>query len=188
MKKGKYFSFTLHEPRGVVATIIPWNYPLMMYIWGVAPALCCGNSVVMKVAESTPLSGLYVAQLLTEAGLPDGVLNVVSGLGDVAGRALVSHPAVDLVHFTGSDVIGRQVMKAAADELTPVVLEMGGKSPAIVFEDANLDVAVENVEFTMFYNSGQTCDSSSRIFVHVESARKFKREQNRVISRLSIDH
>ena len=128
---------------------------------------------MLKVVESMPLSGLYVDQLLTEAGLPDGALNVVSGLGDVAGRALISHPAVDLVHFTGSDVIGRQVMKAAADGLTPVVLEMGGKSPAIVFEDANLDVAVENVEFTMFYNSGQTCDSSSRIFVHVESARKF---------------
>ena len=163
---GKYFSYTLHEPRGVIATIIPWNYPLMMYIWGVAPALACGNSVVMKVAESTPLSGLHIAQLLTEAGLPDGVLNVVNGLGNIAGKALVSHPGIDLIHFTGSDVIGRQIMKDAAINLTPLCLELGGKSPAIVFEDADIDIAVENVEFTMFYNSGQTCDSSSRIFVH----------------------
>jgi len=183
---GKYFSYTLHEPRGVIATIIPWNYPIMMYIWGVAPALCVGNSVVMKVAEATPLSGLYIAQLLTEAGLPDGVLNVVSGLGDVAGKALVSHPGIDLVHFTGSDVIGRQVMKDAADNLTPVVLEMGGKSPAIVFDDANLDVAVDNVEFTMFYNSGQTCDSSSRIFVHEKVYDEFVEKMVSVAARRKV--
>ena len=152
----------------MIAIIIPWNYPIMMYIWGVAPALACGNSVVMKVAESTPLSGLYIAQLLTQAGLPDGCLNVINGLGNVAGKALVKHEGIDKIHFTGSDIIGRQIMKDAANNLTPVCLELGGKSPAIIFEDANIDIAVENVEFTMFYNSGQTCDSSSRIFVHVK--------------------
>eukprot|EP01084_Bolivina_argentea_P255819 430424_1 len=163
---GKYFSYTLHEPRGVIATIIPWNYPIMMYIWGVTPALACGNSVVIKVSESTPLSGLYIAQLLTEAGLPNGCINVINGLGNIAGKALVTHPLVNKIHFTGSDIIGKQIMKDAANNLTPICLELGGKSPGIIFADADIDIAVENVEFTMFYNSGQTCDSSSRIFVH----------------------
>eukprot|EP00484_Ammonia_sp_Unknown_P001432 CAMPEP_0197021440 /NCGR_PEP_ID=MMETSP1384-20130603/2320_1 /TAXON_ID=29189 /ORGANISM="Ammonia sp." /LENGTH=517 /DNA_ID=CAMNT_0042449267 /DNA_START=32 /DNA_END=1585 /DNA_ORIENTATION=+ len=163
---GKYFSYTLHEPKGVVASITPWNFPLLMFVWQAAPALACGNSMVAKVAETTPLTSLYNAQLMSEAGVPDGVVNVVPGLGPTAGHALAAHPGVNKVSFTGSGPTGRDVMISAAENLTSVTLELGGKSPAIIFDDANIDNAVNQLQVGLFLNQGQCCCASSRIYAH----------------------
>jgi len=163
---GKYFSYTLHEPKGVIASITPWNFPLLMFVWQAAPALACGNTLVAKVAETTPLTALYNAQLMSEAGVPDGVVNVVPGLGPTAGKALAGHPGVNKVSFTGSGPTGRDVMKSAAENLTPVCLELGGKSPAIICDDADVDNAVQQMQVGLFLNQGQCCVASSRIYVH----------------------
>ncbi|CAL2231376.1 unnamed protein product [Prunus armeniaca] len=164
---GEYHVQTLHEPIGVAGQIIPWNFPLLMFAWKVAPALACGNTVVLKTAEQTPLSALYVATLLQEAGLPPGVLNVVSGFGPTAGAALCSHMEVNKVAFTGSTDTGKKVLELAAkSNLKTVTLELGGKSPFIVCEDADVDKAVELAHFALFFNMGQCCCSGSRTFVH----------------------
>ncbi|KAF8399279.1 hypothetical protein HHK36_015144 [Tetracentron sinense] len=164
---GPYHVQTLHEPIGVAGQIIPWNFPLLMYAWKVAPALACGNSVVLKTAEQTPLSALYVSKLFHEAGLPPGVLNVVSGFGPTAGAALCSHMDVDKLAFTGSTDTGKIVLELAAkSNLKPVTLELGGKSPFIVCEDADIDKAVELAHFALFFNQGQCCCAGSRTFVH----------------------
>jgi len=163
---GKYLSYTLREPVGVVGQIIPWNFPLMMAAWKLAPALACGNSVVLKPSEETPLSALRLAELLQEAEIPDGVVNVIPGFGEVAGARLASHPDVDKVAFTGSTEVGKLIAKAsAASNLKRVSLELGGKSPNIVFADADLTKAVSGAFFGIFFNQGQVCSAGSRLFV-----------------------
>ena len=163
---GSYACFTRHEPVGVCGQIIPWNAPLWMQAWKLAPALCAGNTVVLKPAEQTPLTALYVASLITEAGFPPGVVNVVPGYGPTAGAALTSHPDVDKVAFTGSTEVGRIILGAAgASNLKRVTLELGGKSPVIVFDDANLEQAVKDCHFGLFRNMGQCCCACSRCYV-----------------------
>ncbi|KAL3529561.1 hypothetical protein ACH5RR_008883 [Cinchona calisaya] len=164
---GPHHVQTLHEPIGVTGQIIPWNFPLLMFAWKIGPALATGNTVVLKTAEQTPLTALYVAKLFHEAGLPPGVLNVISGYGPTAGAALASHMDVDKLAFTGSTDTGKIVLELAAkSNLKPVTLELGGKSPFIVCEDADIDKAVEQAHFALFFNQGQCCCAGSRTFVH----------------------
>jgi aldehyde dehydrogenase (NAD+) len=167
--EGNFFCYTRHEPIGVVAQIIPWNFPLLMQAWKWGPALACGNTVVMKPAEQTPLTALRVAALAQEAGFPDGVINVIPGFGPTAGAALTSHMDVDKVAFTGEGSTGQLVMEAAArSNLKRVSLELGGKSPNVVFADADLDAAVEGAYFGLFFNQGQCCCAGSRLFVEAK--------------------
>src|ERR1700726_731964 len=163
---GDFFCYTRHEPIGVVGQIIPWNYPMLMQSWKLAPALATGNTVVMKPAEQTPLSALRIGELLLEAGYPEGVVNILPGFGPTAGAALARHMDVDKVAFTGSTEVGHLVMKAAAESnLKRVTLELGGKSPNIVFADADMDKAIEGSHFALFFNQGQCCCAGSRLFV-----------------------
>lgn len=164
--RGNVLNYTLREPLGVVGAIIPWNFPLVMAAWKVAPALACGNTVVLKPAEQTPLTALELAAIAQEAGLPAGVLNVVTGLGETAGAALVAHPDVDKIAFTGSTQVGKLIMREAAATLKKVSLELGGKSPNIVLDDADLDAAVRGAFAGIFYNNGQCCTAGSRLLVH----------------------
>ena len=168
---GPYLNYTRREPVGVCGQIIPWNYPLQMAAWKVAPALACGNTVVLKPAEQTPLTALELARVAGEAGLPAGVLNVVTGFGDTAGAALVRHPGVDKIAFTGSTEVGRIIQREAAATLKRVSLELGGKSPNVVFADADLEAAVRGAAMAIFYNGGQACTAGSRLLVH-ESVRQ----------------
>ncbi len=164
--EGPYFCYTRHEPVGVVGQIIPWNFPLLMQAWKWGPALATGCTVVMKPAEQTPLTALRVAALAQEAGIPDGVINVVPGYGPTAGAAVSSHPDIDKVAFTGEHTTGQIIMEAAArSNLKRVSLELGGKSPNVVFADADLDAAVEGAYFGLFFNQGQCCCAGSRLFV-----------------------
>lgn len=163
---GPHFAYTRHEPVGVCGQIIPWNFPLLMQAWKFGPALATGNTIVMKLAEQTPLSGLHVAKLVAEAGFPPGVVNVIPGFGPTAGAAIASHMDVDKVAFTGSTEIGHLIQQAAgASNLKRVTLELGGKSPNIVFKDADLEYAVEQSHFGVFFNQGQCCCAGTRIFV-----------------------
>jgi aldehyde dehydrogenase (NAD+) len=168
--RGNYLNYTLREPLGVVGGIIPWNFPLLMAVWKIAPALACGNTLVLKPAEQTPLSALELANVAAEAGLPAGVLNIVPGYGETAGAALVAHAGVDKIAFTGSTAVGRHIMREAAGTLKKVSLELGGKSPNIVFADADLEAAARGAFSGIFYNNGQCCTAGSRLLVH-ESAR-----------------
>src|SRR5947209_14215149 len=164
--EGPYFCYTRHEPLGVVGQIIPWNFPLLMQAWKWGPALATGCTIVLKPAEQTPLTALRVAALAQEAGIPDGVINVVPGYGPTAGAALTGHMDVDKVAFTGEGCTGQTIMKAAAESnLKRVSLELGGKSPNVVFADADLDAAVEGAYFGLFFNQGQCCCAGSRLFV-----------------------
>jgi aldehyde dehydrogenase (NAD+) len=164
---GPYFSYTRHEPVGIVGQIIPWNFPLLMQAWKLGPALACGNVVVLKPAEQTPLTALYVAALIKEAGFPKGVVNVIPGYGPTAGAAITEHLEIDKVAFTGSTEVGKIVQTAAAkSNLKRVTLELGGKSPNIIFPDADLDYAVEMSHFALYFNQGQCCCAGSRTFVH----------------------
>ncbi|MDQ6705710.1 MAG: aldehyde dehydrogenase family protein, partial [Acidobacteriota bacterium] len=163
---GDYFCYTRHEPVGVVGQIIPWNFPLLMQAWKLAPALACGNTVVLKTAEQTPLSALRVGELIVEAGFPEGVVNILPGYGPTAGAAIARHMDVDKVAFTGSTEVGHLIMKAAAESnLKRVTLELGGKSPNVVFADADMEQAVEGSHFALFFNQGQCCCAGSRTFV-----------------------
>ena len=159
-------TYTVREPLGVVGAIVPWNFPLMIGMWKIAPALACGCTVVLKPAEITPLTALRLGELALEAGLPPGVLNVVPGFGKTAGAALVDHPDVDKVTFTGSPAVGRQILQGAAGNLKRVTLELGGKSANIIFPDADIDAAVKAAGSGIFFNSGQVCSAGSRILVH----------------------
>jgi aldehyde dehydrogenase (NAD+) len=160
------FNYVKKEPIGVCGQIIPWNFPLLMWAWKIGPAIAAGNTVVLKTAEQTPLSALVAARLVKEAGFPHGVINVISGFGKVAGAAISSHMDIDKVAFTGSTIVGRQIMKAAASSnLKKVTLELGGKSPNIVFDDADIDNAISWVNFGIFFNHGQCCCAGSRIYV-----------------------
>ncbi|KAL1223010.1 Aldehyde dehydrogenase family 2 member B7 [Cardamine amara subsp. amara] len=164
---GPYQVQTLHEPIGVAGQIIPWNFPLLMLSWKLGPALACGNTIVLKTAEQTPLSALLVGKLLHEAGLPEGVVNIVSGFGATAGAAIASHMDIDKVAFTGSTDVGKIILELASkSNLKAVTLELGGKSPFIVCEDADVDQAVEVAHFALFFNQGQCCCAGSRTFVH----------------------
>jgi len=158
-------NYTTREPVGVAGLIVPWNYPLSMAAWKVAPALAAGCAVVLKPAEQTPLTALRLGELALEAGFPPGVLNVVTGFGD-AGAALVAHPGVDKIAFTGSTEVGKEIVRACAGNLKKVSLELGGKSPHIVFPDANLEAAATAVANGIFFNQGQTCTAGSRLYAH----------------------
>ncbi|XP_056236654.1 aldehyde dehydrogenase family 1 member A3 [Seriola aureovittata] len=161
-----FMCLTKHEPVGVCGAIIPWNFPLLMFTWKIAPALSCGNTVVIKPAEQTPLTALHVGSLIKEAGFPPGVVNIVPGFGPTAGAAIASHMDVDKVAFTGSTEVGQLIKEAAAkSNLKRVTLELGGKNPCIVFADCDLQLAVEETQKGSFYNQGQCCTAASRVFV-----------------------
>lgn len=162
---GEIFSYTLKEPVGVVGAIIPWNGPLAATVWKIGPALATGCTVILKPAEEAPLTSLRIAELVMEAGVPAGVVNVVPGYGETAGAALAAHPDVDKVAFTGSHVTGQAIIRASAGNLKRVSLELGGKSPDIVFADADLDQAVPGAAMAVFANSGQICSAGTRLFV-----------------------
>lgn len=163
---GPYIAYTRHEPVGVVGQIIPWNFPALMQSWKWGPALACGCTVILKPAEQTSLTALRIAELAQEAGFPDGVINVVPGFGPTAGAAIASHHGIDKVAFTGSTVVGKEIMKAAADSnLKRVTLELGGKSPNIIFADADVETAAKFAYFALFFNMGQCCCAGSRLFV-----------------------
>ena len=163
---GDYHSYILREPVGVVGQIIPWNFPLLMAAWKLAPALAVGCTVVLKPAEQTPLSALRLGELILEAGFPPGVVNMVPGFGETAGARLANHPDVDKVAFTGSTEVGKLIARAATGNLKKVTLELGGKSPVIVFPDADLDRAIPGAASAIFFNQGQTCCAGSRLYVH----------------------
>jgi aldehyde dehydrogenase (NAD+) len=180
-------AYHFHEPLGVVGQIIPWNFPLLMWAWKIGPAISTGNTVVLKTAEQTPLSALYVAKLVKEAGFPPGVINILSGFGRVAGAAIAAHMDIDKVAFTGSTLVGRQILQVAAkSNLKKVTLELGGKSPNIVFPDADLDDAIKYVNLGIYFNHGQCCAAGSRVLVHESIYDKFlalfkqRAEENKV--------
>ena len=162
---GDFHAYTRKEPIGVAGQIIPWNFPLLMAAWKLGPALAAGNTVVLKPAEQTPLSALLLAELIAEVGFPDGVVNVVPGYGETAGAALSAHPDVDKVAFTGSTEVGKLIAIAATGNLKKVTLEFGGKSPNIVFADADLDAAAAGAAMAIFFNHGQCCCAGSRLYV-----------------------
>ena len=163
---GKQIGMILREPAGVIGQITPWNFPLYVAAWKFAPALCCGNSVVLKPSELTSLTILAAARMAHEAGVPDGVFNIVCGTGADAGAPLSTHPDVDVLAFTGGTITGRKILKARADLVRPTQLELGGKSPNIVFDDANLKEAVAGAAFGIFYTQGENCNAGSRVLVH----------------------
>ncbi|HEY9396046.1 MAG TPA: aldehyde dehydrogenase family protein, partial [Burkholderiales bacterium] len=166
-------TYVQRVPVGVVGAIVPWNFPLMNAVWKVAPALACGNTVVLKPAELTPLSALKLGELALEAGLPAGVLNIVPGFGTTAGQALVDHPLVNKISFTGSPAVGKHIMASAAKHCKHVTLELGGKSPNVVFDDADIDLAVRASSSGIFFNAGQVCSAGSRILVAQSAYERF---------------
>lgn len=166
---GSSFNYTRHEPVGVVGQIIPWNFPFMMAAWKIAPALATGCTVILKPAEQTPLSALYLAELAAEAGFPEGVINIVPGYGETAGDALVKHPDVNKIAFTGSTGVGKSIMKKAADTMKRVTLELGGKSPNIILPDADLTKAAPGVFSGIMANQGEVCSAGSRVYIQKKS-------------------
>lgn len=177
---GQYLAYTRREPLGVIGAIIPWNFPLMIASWKIAPALAAGNTVVVKPSELTPLTLLRLGELAIEAGFPPGVINIVPGLGNEAGQALVTHAAVQKISFTGSTRVGREIMKQAAERFTRVSLELGGKSPNIVLPDANIESAVGGAMMGIFFNQGEVCCAGSRLFA---PKRDFDRILDKVVTR-----
>ena len=171
--RGSFLSYTLRQPVGVVGQIIPWNFPLLMMAWKLGPALACGNTVVMKPAEQTPLTALRMAELAAEAGLPAGVLNIVNGFGETAGAALCTHPDVDKIAFTGHVDTAKIIQKATADSLKRTSYELGGKSPNVVFADANIDEAVAGAFHAIYFHGGQCCTAGSRLFVEDKIREEF---------------
>jgi betaine-aldehyde dehydrogenase len=168
-----FLNYTLREPVGVVGQVVPWNFPLMFTSWKMAPALAAGNTIVMKPAEITPLTSLKIAELMAEAGMPEGVVNIVPGLGAVAGQYIAEHPGIAKVAFTGSTATGRRIVQASAGNLKKVQLELGGKGPNIVFDDANLAAAVNGSAWAIFHNQGQACIAGSRLMLHTAIADEF---------------
>jgi phenylacetaldehyde dehydrogenase len=164
-KGAQFHAYTVKEPIGVVGQIIPWNFPLLMAAWKVGPALATGCTIVLKPAEQTPLSALRLAELAQEAGLPNGVLNVITGYGETAGAAIAAHPGIDKVAFTGSTEVGKLIVAAAGNDLKRVTLELGGKSPNVVFADADLETAIPGAANAIFFNHGQCCCAGSRLYV-----------------------
>jgi acyl-CoA reductase-like NAD-dependent aldehyde dehydrogenase len=168
-----FLNYTLREPLGVVGQVVPWNFPLMFTSWKLGPALAAGNCVVMKPAEITPLSSLKIAELMAEAGVPDGVVNVLPGLGSVAGQYIAEHPQIAKISFTGSTATGRRIVQASSGNLKKVQLELGGKGANIVFDDANLVAAVNGSAWAIFHNQGQACIAGSRLMLHERIAEEF---------------
>jgi acyl-CoA reductase-like NAD-dependent aldehyde dehydrogenase len=163
--RGNYLTYTLREPVGVVAAIVPWNFPLLLTAWKVAPALACGNTVVIKPASQTPLTALALAEAAQQVGIPPGVINVITGSGATVGRMLVAHPGIDKIAFTGDTATGREIMRGSADTLKRITLELGGKSPNIVFPDADIEAAVRGATTGIFYGKGEVCAAGSRLLV-----------------------
>ena len=163
--KGNYLTYTLREPIGVVAAIVPWNFPLLLAAWKVAPALATGNTVILKPASQTPLTALALGEIAVEVGLPPGVLNIVTGPGSSVGQAIVEHPGIDKIAFTGDTSTGKGIMRAAADTLKKITLELGGKSPNIVLSDADIDAALRGATTGIFYGKGEVCAAGSRLLV-----------------------
>src|SRR3982075_690407 len=170
---GQVFNYTLREPVGVCGQIIPWNFPLLVAAWNLAPALPAGNTVVVKPAEQTPVTALELAKLIQEAGFPEGVVNIIPGYGETAGAALASHPGIDKIAFTGSTEIGKAIAKAAAGNRKKVSPELGGKAPNVIFADADLDQAVNGAMMGIFFNQGQVCCAGSRLFVEAKVKDEF---------------
>jgi aldehyde dehydrogenase (NAD+) len=171
--RGNYFTYTRKEPVGVVGQIIPWNFPMLMVAWKWGPALAAGCTIVMKPAEQTPLTCLRMARLAQKAGIPDGVINVVPGYGPTAGGAIVKHPDIDKIAFTGSGETAQMIMRDAAPTLKRITFELGGKSPNVVFDDANIDAAIAGAHFGLYFNQGQCCCAGSRLFVQEKIYDKF---------------
>ena len=163
--KGNHLTYTLREPVGVVAAIVPWNFPLLLAAWKVAPALACGNVVIVKPASQTPLTALALGEIAREVGLPPGVLNVITGAGSTVGQALVEHPGIDKIAFTGDTSTGRSIMRGAAETLKKITLELGGKSPNLVLADADIDAAIRGATIGIFYGKGEVCAAGSRLLV-----------------------
>jgi acyl-CoA reductase-like NAD-dependent aldehyde dehydrogenase len=163
--KGNYLTYTLREPLGVVAAIVPWNFPLLLAAWKVAPALACGNVVILKPASQTPLTAIALGEIAVEVGLPPGVLNVLTGPGSTLGQAIVEHPGIDKIAFTGDTSTGKGIMRAAADTLKKITLELGGKSPNIILPDADIDAALRGATTGIFYGKGEVCAAGSRLLV-----------------------
>jgi acyl-CoA reductase-like NAD-dependent aldehyde dehydrogenase len=163
--KGNYLTYTLREPVGVIAAIVPWNFPLLLTSWKVAPALACGNTVIIKPASQTPLTALALADIALEAGIPPGVINVVTGPGSIVGRMIVEHSGIDKIAFTGDTSTGKQIMRGSAETLKHITLELGGKSPNIVFPDADIEAAVRGATTGIFYGKGEVCAAGSRLLV-----------------------
>ncbi len=163
--KGNHLTYTLREPVGVVAAIVPWNFPLLLAAWKVAPALACGNVVILKPASQTPLTALALGEVALEAGLPPGVLNVITGAGATVGQALVEHPGIDKIAFTGDTSTGKSIMRSAAETLKKITLELGGKSPNLVLADADMDAAIRGATVGIFYGKGEVCAAGSRLLV-----------------------
>ena len=184
--RGEFFNYTLREPVGVVGQIIPWNFPLLMAAWKIAPAIACGNTVVLKPAEQTPLTALRLGEICQEAGLPDGVLNIVPGYGPTAGAALAEHMDVDKIAFTGEYTTGRIIMQAASKNLKRVSLELGGKSPNIVFADSDIDSAVAGAMTGIFFNQGEVCCAGSRLFLERSIHDEFVDKLSSKASSLSV--
>ncbi len=184
---GSFFCYTRHEPIGLIGQIIPWNFPLLLQAWKLAPALAAGNTVVLKPSTHTPLTALRVGELIIEAGFPPGVVNILPGYGDTAGMAIARHRDIDKVAFTGSTEVGHLIMEAAAQSnLKRVTLELGGKSPNIIFADADMNTAIEGAHFGLFFNQGQCCTAGSRVFVEEKCydefvARSVERAQRRIV-------
>jgi len=179
-------SFTLREPVGVAGQIIPWNYPLLMAAWKLAPAIAAGCTCVLKPAEQTPLTAMEFASWLEEAGLPPGVVNIINGIGEVSGAALVAHPQVDKIAFTGSAGVGKIIVKSAADTLKRVTLELGGKSPNIFFADADWEAAVDGALFGVFINQGEVCSAGSRVLVEKKIYPKFVEAMTEKAKRIKL--
>jgi len=171
--RGNFLSYTLRQPVGVIGQIIPWNFPLLMLAWKWGPALACGNTVVMKLAEQTPITGMRVAELALDAGFPDGVINVLNGYGETTGAAIVAHPDVDKIAFTGHVDTAKIIQKSAADTLKRCTFELGGKSPNVIFADANMDEAVAGAFHAIYFHGGQCCTAGSRLFVEEKIHREF---------------
>src|SRR3984885_4796790 len=165
-KQGKFHAYTVREPVGVAGQIIPWNFPLLMAAWKLAPALSVGCTGILKPAEQTPLTALRLGELIMEAGFPEGVVNIVPGFGETAGAALSAHPDVDKIAFTGSTEVGKLILQAASGNLKKVSLELGGKSPNVVLQDADLEKAIPGSAMAIFFNQGEICAAGSRLFAH----------------------
>jgi phenylacetaldehyde dehydrogenase len=182
----KFLAYTLREPVGVVGQIIPWNFPLMMASWKLGPALATGCCVVLKPAEQTPLSALLLGELIQEAGIPDGVVNIVPGYGETAGAALAAHPNVDKIAFTGSTEVGKLIVHAATGNLKKVSLELGGKSPNIVFQDADIDATIPGAAMAIFFNHGQCCCAGSRLYVEAKEFDKVVDGVSQLASKIRV--
>jgi phenylacetaldehyde dehydrogenase len=176
----------MREPVGVVGQIIPWNFPLLMAAWKLAPALAAGCCVVLKPAEQTPLTALLLGELIQEAGIPDGVVNVVPGYGETAGAALAAHPKVDKIAFTGSTEVGKLIVQAAAGNLKKVSLELGGKSPNLVFDDADIDATIPGAAMAIFFNQGQCCCAGSRLYVESKQFDKVVDGVSQIASKIRV--